>query len=117
MDFKGDANRSYSEDDRSSSNFDESERHDSIKLSGECSYLVCFIVRPRHFVVELTPWGLEGVEHVKPPISKYCFLLMEDISQSQSLSSIILMHQKVLFSWTEIEKYFCKLFLVFFSIK
>uniref|UniRef100_A0A8D3D2P5 Calcium voltage-gated channel subunit alpha1 Ib n=1 Tax=Scophthalmus maximus TaxID=52904 RepID=A0A8D3D2P5_SCOMX len=32
---EGDANRSYSDDDRSSSNFDESERHDSIKLSGE----------------------------------------------------------------------------------
>nr|XP_043884115.1 voltage-dependent T-type calcium channel subunit alpha-1I-like [Solea senegalensis] len=30
---EGDANRSYSDDDRSSSNFDESERHDSIKLS------------------------------------------------------------------------------------
>ncbi|XP_034043624.1 voltage-dependent T-type calcium channel subunit alpha-1I-like [Thalassophryne amazonica] len=30
---EGDANRSYSDDDRSSSNFDESERHDSTKLS------------------------------------------------------------------------------------
>ncbi|XP_044044865.1 voltage-dependent T-type calcium channel subunit alpha-1I-like isoform X2 [Siniperca chuatsi] len=30
---EGDANRSYSDDDRSSSNFDESEKHDSIKLS------------------------------------------------------------------------------------
>ncbi|XP_047189952.1 voltage-dependent T-type calcium channel subunit alpha-1I-like isoform X3 [Scophthalmus maximus] len=30
---EGDANRSYSDDERSSSNFDESERHDSIKLS------------------------------------------------------------------------------------
>uniref|UniRef100_A0A3B4UEC8 Voltage-dependent T-type calcium channel subunit alpha n=1 Tax=Seriola dumerili TaxID=41447 RepID=A0A3B4UEC8_SERDU len=29
---EGDANRSYSDDDRSSSNFDESEKHDSIKL-------------------------------------------------------------------------------------
>lgn len=33
--LQGDANRSYSDDDRSSSNFDESEKHDSIKLSGE----------------------------------------------------------------------------------
>ncbi|KAM9793054.1 voltage-dependent T-type calcium channel subunit alpha-1I [Neosynchiropus ocellatus] len=30
---EGDANRSYSDDDQSSSNFDESEKHDSIKLS------------------------------------------------------------------------------------
>ncbi|XP_057700423.1 voltage-dependent T-type calcium channel subunit alpha-1I-like isoform X2 [Corythoichthys intestinalis] len=30
---EGDANRSYSDDDHSSSNFDESEKHDSIKLS------------------------------------------------------------------------------------
>ncbi|XP_077426004.1 voltage-dependent T-type calcium channel subunit alpha-1I isoform X6 [Vanacampus margaritifer] len=30
---EGDANRSYSDDDRSSSNFDDSEKHDSIKLS------------------------------------------------------------------------------------
>ncbi|XP_068178503.1 voltage-dependent T-type calcium channel subunit alpha-1I-like [Antennarius striatus] len=30
---EGDANRSYSDDDRSSSNFDESEKHESIKLS------------------------------------------------------------------------------------
>ncbi|KAM3624228.1 uncharacterized protein V6R79_020802 [Siganus canaliculatus] len=30
---EGDANRSYSDDDRSSSNFDESDKHDSIKLS------------------------------------------------------------------------------------
>ncbi|XP_056135687.1 voltage-dependent T-type calcium channel subunit alpha-1I-like [Lampris incognitus] len=30
---EGDANRSYSDDDRSSSNFDESEKHDSLKLS------------------------------------------------------------------------------------
>ncbi|XP_038579865.1 voltage-dependent T-type calcium channel subunit alpha-1I-like [Micropterus salmoides] len=30
---EGDATRSYSDDDRSSSNFDESEKHDSIKLS------------------------------------------------------------------------------------
>ena len=36
--LQGDANRSYSDDDHSSSNFDESEKHDSIKLSGElCS--------------------------------------------------------------------------------
>lgn len=35
LNLQGDANRSYSDDDRSSSNFDESEKHDSIKLSGE----------------------------------------------------------------------------------
>uniref|UniRef100_A0A7N6A2Y2 Ion transport domain-containing protein n=1 Tax=Anabas testudineus TaxID=64144 RepID=A0A7N6A2Y2_ANATE len=37
---EGDANRSYSDDDHSSSNFDESEKHDSIKLSGEVE--TCF---------------------------------------------------------------------------
>lgn len=35
LNLQGDANRSYSDDDRSSSNFDESEKHDSIKMSGE----------------------------------------------------------------------------------
>lgn len=35
LNLQGDANRSCSDDDRSSSNFDESEKHDSIKLSGE----------------------------------------------------------------------------------
>lgn len=35
LNLQGDANRSYSDDDRSSSNFDESEKHDSMKLSGE----------------------------------------------------------------------------------
>lgn len=38
--LQGDANRSYSDDDHSSSNFDESEKHDSIKLSGELA--TCF---------------------------------------------------------------------------
>lgn len=33
--LQGDANRSYSDDDHSSSNFDESEKRDSIKLSGK----------------------------------------------------------------------------------
>lgn len=32
---QGDANRSYSDDDHSSSDFDESEKHNSSKLSGE----------------------------------------------------------------------------------
>uniref|UniRef100_A0AAX7UDX3 Ion transport domain-containing protein n=1 Tax=Astatotilapia calliptera TaxID=8154 RepID=A0AAX7UDX3_ASTCA len=35
---EGDANRSYSDDDHSSSNFDESEKRDSIKLSGKKKY-------------------------------------------------------------------------------
>uniref|UniRef100_A0A4W6CWI3 Calcium voltage-gated channel subunit alpha1 Ib n=1 Tax=Lates calcarifer TaxID=8187 RepID=A0A4W6CWI3_LATCA len=38
---EGDANRSYSDDDHSSSNFDESEKHDSIKLSGKLT--TCFL--------------------------------------------------------------------------
>lgn len=37
--LQGDANRSCSDDDRSSSNYDESEKRDSIKLSGEFTRL------------------------------------------------------------------------------
>lgn len=42
--LQGDANRSYSDDDHSSSNFDESEKLDTIKLSGEPFHLT-FIFR------------------------------------------------------------------------
>lgn len=47
--LQGDANRSYSDDDHSSSNFDESEKHDSIKLSGEnwlASQVKVFVFMP-----------------------------------------------------------------------
>lgn len=42
--FQGDANRSYSDDDHSSSNFDESEKLDTIKLSGEPFHLTFIFI-------------------------------------------------------------------------
>uniref|UniRef100_A0AAQ5ZCV9 Ion transport domain-containing protein n=1 Tax=Amphiprion ocellaris TaxID=80972 RepID=A0AAQ5ZCV9_AMPOC len=41
---EGDANRSYSDDDRSSSNFDESEKHDSIKLSEKSLVMLILLI-------------------------------------------------------------------------
>lgn len=64
LNLQGDANRSYSDDDRSSSNFDESEKHDSVKLSGE----------PRPRIFSLRPVALAIVQRKPKRVMQHVFV-------------------------------------------
>lgn len=84
---QGDANRSYSDDDHSSSNFDESEKHDSIKLSGENLNVFFF---PLSFLKD--DWTLLSLVVVLfYPVSSVHFLQLNTQSMHTNIKKCCLM--------------------------